>query len=199
MAMSYPRDLTQLLAAIQAGRTDASDELFRRVYDELNEMARCLMARELPGRTLSATALVHEAYLRLVGDMNTAWQNRAHFFGAAGQAMRRILVDEARRRHSAKRGVGRQRATLSDLTIADETPLEDLLDLDDALRALERLDARKAQIVTLRFFSGLTVEETASALDLSPATVKNDWSFARAWLHREVHAADTPAKSGDRA
>jgi RNA polymerase sigma factor (TIGR02999 family) len=108
--------------------------------------------------------------------------------------MRQILVDEARRRYSLKRGVGRPRATLSAITVADETPLEDLLDLDDALCKLERLDSRKAQIVTLRFFAGLTVEQTASALDISPATVKNDWSFAKAWLHREI---DAPVESGE--
>src|SRR5262245_8849779 len=129
MATSYPQDVTQLLAAVQAGQAEASAELFRRVYHELREMAGRLMDRELPGRTLSATGLVHEAYLRLIGDSDSgrgdapSWQNRAHFFGAAGRAMRQILVDEARRRHSAKRGAGRRRAALSDITVADDTPL----------------------------------------------------------------------------
>jgi RNA polymerase sigma factor (TIGR02999 family) len=191
-------DLTLALEAVRRGDTRAADALLEKVYDQLRELARVRMARE-PGRgagmTLDPTALVHEAYLRVIGDPANVdrpaqrWENRGHFFAAAALAMRRILVERARHRKRLRHGGGRDRAELADdlvATPAAEADGTDLIALDDALRKLEALDARKAQVVSLRYFAGLTVDETAAALELSPATVKNDWAFARAWLHREL-------------
>jgi RNA polymerase sigma factor (TIGR02999 family) len=195
---ALPHDLTLALQAARHGDARAADGLLEKVYDELRELARARMARE-PGRgagmTLDPTALVHEAYLRVIGDPGNVdrppqrWENRGHFFAAAALAMRRILVERARHRGRLRHGGGRDRAELVDDVVASPAPEADgtdLIALDEALRKLEGLDPRKAQVVSLRYFAGLTVEETADALDLSPATVKNDWAFARAWLHREL-------------
>ena len=145
--------------------------------------------------TLNATALVHEAYLRVIGDQNRQpqlWQNRGHFFGAAALAMRRILVERARHRRRIKHGAGRERVDFDGEQLPEQQQdPTDLIALDEALSNLERIDARKAKVVSLRYFAGLSVEETAAAMDISPATVKNDWAFARAWLHREL-SGDTP-------
>ncbi len=163
-----------------------SDQLLPLVYGELRRLAAAQMAREAPGQTLQPTALVHEAYLRLVGDVDVRWENRGHFFAAAARSMRQILVNRARRKQADKHGGGRQRLELGDKFFASEPPPERLLALDEALKRLEEIDARKGKIVMLRYFSGLNIEETAQSLNLSPATVKRDWQFARTWLHREM-------------
>ena len=187
-------EVTVALEAVRRGDPRAAENLLKAVYDELRELAHARMTRE-PGRgagmTLEATALVHEAYLRVVGNEKEPqrWENRGHFFGAAALAMRRILVERARHRKRHKHGGGRERVDLNehvDLVQADEKDGTDLIALDEALEKLEKLDPRKAKVVSLRYFGGLSVEETAAAMDLSPATVKNDWAFARAWLHREL-------------
>ena len=183
-----PAAVTVLLARAQAGDRSATDELFPLVYDELRHLAdRCLSA-EPRGQTLQPTALVHEAYLRLVGD--AGWENRAHFFGAAAQAIRRILIDRARARHRLKRGSGERPLPLEAASeLAVDGPDLDVLALDEALSRLSALDARKVQVVELRFFGGLDVDETAATLGLSPSTVAREWSFARIWLHREMGGA----------
>ncbi len=169
---------------------DDPEQLGRRlmpqVYDQLLDMARGQMAGERRRITLQPTALVHEAYLRLLG--NRSWKNRRHFFGACAEAMRRILIETARRRGRAKRGGGRQPASLDDLAQPGGTPNDELLALDRALGELEALAPRKALVVKLRYFAGLSIVETAAALEVSPATVKLDWSFAKAWLHRRLEA-----------
>jgi RNA polymerase sigma factor (TIGR02999 family) len=179
-------EVTRLLRDWRAGDEEALERLLPRVYDELRRLARAYLARERPGHTLQPTALVHEAYLRLVDQTRVDWQNRAHFFAIAATSMRRILVSHARRRHAAKRGGAALTLTLDEgLAAAGERDV-DLVALDEALAALERLDPRQARIVELRFFAGLTIEETATALEVSPATVKLDWKLARAWLFREL-------------
>ena len=191
-----PSDVTGVLNAAERGDPQASERLLQVLYDELRQLARSRMAREAgggAGMTLQPTALVHEAYLRVVGNGQArppqTWQNRGHFFGAAALAMRRILVERARSAKRLRRGGGKGRLDLDEvpeLSAKDEGSGTDLLALDEALAKLERLDERKAKVVQLRYFAGLTVEETAAALDLSPSTVKNEWAFARAWLHREL-------------
>lgn len=165
------------------------DEWLPQVYEELRRLARREMRGEQEPQTLQTTALVHEAYLRLFGDQHLAWNDRAHFFGAASRAMRQILVDRARARHALKRGDNAQRVPFEQVELArfDDDP-ERLLSLDRALTRLEGVDERKARIVMLRFFSGLTIAETARVLDISPTTVKDDWQFARSWLQREMSA-----------
>lgn len=158
--------------------------LMPRVYDQLLDMARSQMARERRRITLQPTALVHEAYLRLLG--TRSWQNRRHFFGACAEAMRRILIESARRRGRAKRGYGQQPAALGEVALPGENPYDELLALDRALGELESLEPRKALVVKLRYFAGLSIVETAAALEVSPATVKLDWSIAKAWLHRRL-------------
>ena len=188
-----PYEVTQLLAAICEGDSKASARLLPLVYDELRKLAKARMAHEPAGQTLQPTALVHEAYLRLVGDNDVTWDNRGHFFAAAALAMRRILVERARSRNRIKRGGGRARVELTDAALVTEPPDHDLLVLDEALARLEKFDKRKADVVMLRYFAGLSIEETAAALGVSPATVKNEWTFARAWLHREVARAEEDA------
>lgn len=166
----------------------AADELLPQLYDELRDMARRKMEREPRGQTLQATALVHEAYVRLVGDRDPGWSGRAHFLGAAAEAMHRILIERARAKGRLKRGGGRLRVDLTDLATLDGAPDADLLALDEALVRLEARDARKAKVVVLRFYGGLSIEEIAQALSVSPATVKSDWNFALAWLQRELDA-----------
>ena len=196
--------ITLALNAVERGDLHASDHLLKLVYAELRQLARARIAKE-PGRgagmTLEATALVHEAYLRVVGgkkEDKPKWDGRGHFFGAAALAMRRILVERARHNKRIKHGGGLDREEFHEnLPITTAAPDgTDLIALDDALNKLEKVDARKAKIVSLRYFAGLSVEETADAMDLSPATVKNDWAFARAWLHRELAGADK--ESGQR-
>lgn len=189
--MEPSRDITVLLSAIDDGDSRASAELLPMVYEELRRTARAMMDRERArgaGYTLQPTALVHEAYMRLVGSTGeVTWANRRHFFGAAAQAMRRILVERARRHQAAKHGGGRDRAAFHD-DIAVELPGDrvDMIALDDALNRLAQRDERKAEIVHLRYFAGLTIEETAAAMELSPATIKSEWSYARLWLFREL-------------
>jgi RNA polymerase sigma factor (TIGR02999 family) len=178
-------DVTQLLADVQNGRPDAAPQLMTLVYEELRRLARRQMRRERPDHTLQATALVHEAYFRLVNQPERSWQNRTHFIRIAAQVMRRLLIDHARARSTTKREGG-QRVPLEEPLLLTEEQSDELLALNEALERLAQFDARQSRIVELRFFGGLTVEETAEALDISPKTVKRDWSVARAWLHREV-------------
>jgi len=189
-------DVTRILGALEAGNKRAAENLLPLVYDELRKLARRRMAAEAPEHTLEPTALVHEAYLRLLGDSQPAWSNRGHFFAAAALAMRRILVEHARGRHRLKRGGGRQRVPWDENLLPMEVASVDVLDLDEALTCLEAYDPRKCRIVMLRYFAGLTIDETAQALDISVATVKSDWTYARAWLHRELKPDETRS-SGD--
>jgi RNA polymerase sigma-70 factor (ECF subfamily) len=177
-------DISEMLLAWSAGRQDALDQLTPIVYDELRRLARRYMRRERAGHTLQTTALVHEAYTRLVDYNRMQWQSRAHFFGVAAQLMRRILVEHARR-HNLKRGAAFRHLSLDESMLADAND-PDLVALDDALNALGRLDARKVQVVEMRYFGGLSVEETAEVLNVSNVTVKRDWRAARLWLYREL-------------
>ncbi len=177
-----PREeLTVLLQAAFAGDSHAAERILPLVYDDLLSLARRGMQAERAGHTLQPTALVHEAYMRLVGK-ELSWENRRHFFAAAAQAMRRILVERARRGQRPKHGGSRKRLTLDEQILEPEDQSAEVLALDDVLNDLARLDERKYEVVMLRYFAGLTIEDTAAALSVSPATVKNDWSFARAWL-----------------
>lgn len=204
-----PQAVTQVLAAMAGGDRLASDRLLPMVYDELRRLARQHMARESAGQTLQATALVHEAYMRLIGPdggESLKWDSRGHFFASAAIAMRRILVERARSRGRIKRGGGAAREQLHDETSAQETSPDsgpasgrgsgqgsgpiDLCELDDVLVKFEKHDARRYQVVMLRYFAGLSVEQTALAMGLSATTVKSDWSYAKAWLHREMAALD---------
>ena len=174
-------------------RSATSAELLPEVYDELRRLARARLAREPAGLTLQPTALVHEAYLRLTKHApNQRWDRRGHFFGAAAIAMRRILVERARHYRRVRHGGNERRVELDQETPAPGADLADVLAIDQALTRLEQLDATKARVVLLRYFGGLTIEETASAMDLSPATVKNEWAFARAWLHDALKGAPRP-------
>jgi RNA polymerase sigma factor (TIGR02999 family) len=181
-----PQDVTQWLSAWRNGNQEALAHLLPLVYDELRRLAQRYLQRERPDHTLQATALVHEAYLRLVDQRQAQWQNRAHFFGLAAQMMRRILVDHARRQHAAKRGGAEPKLSLDEAVWVSAAPAPDLTALDDALTRLAGLDPQHSRLVELRFFGGLTIEETAEVLGVSPATVKRDWSMAKAWLYREL-------------
>lgn len=185
--MAETRNITQLLCAWSEGDKTALDALIPVVYDELRRQASRYLRRERPGHTLQTTALINEAYLRLIDQRTMRWQNRAQFFGIAAQLMRRILVDHARAKHRAKRGGSDIRISLTDATSVTKEPDLDLVELDEALNKLAEIDPQQSKIVELRFFSGLNVEETAAALNISPATVKRDWSVAKAWLHREIN------------
>lgn len=184
------QDVTRMLEAMDGGDPDAWHRLLPFVYDELRCLARQKMAQEGPEHTLQPTALVHEAYLRLVGDGTTRWDSRGHFYAAAAEAMRRILIESARRKASLKRGGGRARVELelTDDHLAQNSQVasDSLLGLDEALKKLEREDPDAYRVVMLRYFGGLTVEETAAAMAISPRTAKRHWSFARAWLQREI-------------
>lgn len=177
--------ITVLLNRINAGERHAYNDLIELVYHELRRMAVGQMRFELIGHTLQPTALVSEAWMRLA-DSGTDWQNSRHFFGAAAEAMRRVLVDHARRRDAAKRGGGLQRVTLTNLDVDVPGADVDLLALEDALNELEQHNPRMVRLVELRYFAGLSIEEAAEAMDVSPATVKRDWSFARAWLKERL-------------
>lgn len=190
--------ITLLLEAAGAGESRAAAELLPVVYEELRRLAGAYMRRESPVSTLQPTALVHEAYVRLLGEADVKWRDRAHFFGAAALAMRRILVDRARSRSALKHGGHLERAE-GDAADALAAPEEvdgvgalDLLALDRALERLQARDPRQAEVVMLRYFAGLTIEQTAMAMDLSPGTVKNEWTFARAWLRRELALGSQP-------
>jgi len=179
-------DVTKLLADLQDGRPDAAPHLIPLVYDELRHLARRQMRHERPDHTLEATALVHEAFLRLVNESQRTWQNRAHFIAVAAQVMRRILVDHARARRASKRGSAPQRVALEESLLFIEEQSDDLVLLDEALERLGQLDARQSRVVDLRFFGGLTLDETAAVLGVSSKTVERDWTVARAWLYREI-------------
>ena len=181
MADTGPPAVTQLLQAWGRGDRSALEELIPVVYDELKRMARRHVARER-AQTLQATALVHEAYMRLVDQRSVSWQNRAHFFAIAARLMRRIVMNRARRRHAAKRGGAAADLCVDEVEIGSGEPPLDLIALDSALTRLETVDPRQERIVELRFFGGLSIEETAEALEISPATVKREWRTAKAWL-----------------
>ncbi len=187
--MTSSASITQLLIKWRNGDQAALDELLPQVYDELRRLANYYLRQERLGHTLQTTALVHEAYLRLVGEKEVDWQNRAHFFGIAAVRMRQILVEYARSRQAAKRGGGEYRLSLSGADRLAKERDVNLLALDDALQSLESLDPQKARIVDLRYFGGLTIEETAEVLKISSATVKRDWSMARAWLRSKISNA----------
>jgi RNA polymerase sigma factor (TIGR02999 family) len=180
--------ITRLLEKMRAGDPKAAEELLSHVYRELRALAASQMAHEAPGQTLQATALVHEAWLRIAGGDATGWEGRRHFFAAAAEAMRRILIDNARRKQAVRHGGGLHRTARQrdEFPIAGGVPDEELLAVDEALDALAAHDPRKAELVKLRYFVGLTVEETAAALGLSERTAKRDWAYARAWLYREI-------------
>jgi RNA polymerase sigma factor (TIGR02999 family) len=180
------QNVTQLLHAWSNGDQGARDDLMSVVYQELHRLAHHYMKREFPGHTLQTSGLVNEAFLKLVDQRNVQWRNRAHFFCIAAQMMRRILVDYARSRHFAKRGGGVPDLALDEaLTVSDERSAE-VVALDETLQRLAQLDPRKSQVVELRFFGGLSIEETADVLNISPGTVMRDWTLAKAWLRREM-------------
>jgi RNA polymerase sigma-70 factor, ECF subfamily len=186
LAQSSARDVTGLLRAWSNGDQDAFSELVPLVYDELHRMALRYLSGERANLTLQPTALVHEALLRLLGWDQARWQNRRHFFGVSAQVMRRVLVDIARRRRAERRGGAAVRVSLDDVDVPALAPHDDLVAIDAALERLALEHPRKTRVVELRFFGGLSVDETAQALDISVRTVHNDWMFARAWLYREL-------------
>lgn len=178
--------MTRLLTEIRAGDTGATDKLLPLVYQELRDLARARMARERPGQTLTPTALVHDAYLRLMENPDMDWHSRAHFFGAAAEAMRRILIEIARRKSTQRRGGDRARETLTTLKDVSAVDPASILDLDEALSRLEIIDDQMAVVVKLRFFAGMTIQEAAKVMELSPRSVNRLWTGARAWLNREI-------------
>lgn len=187
MIASAPQQhVTRMLVDWSEGDREAPNRLMPLVYEELRQLARQYLQRERPDHTLQATGLVHEAYLRLVDQSTTTWQNRAHFFGVAAQVMRRILVDYARSHRADKRGGGWDKLEFDEALAPSAERSVDLVALDDALKDLLALDSRQSQIVELRFFGGLTNEEVAEVLDISPRTVKREWRMAKAWLRREM-------------
>jgi RNA polymerase sigma factor (TIGR02999 family) len=186
MATRSPKEITQLLVAWGDGDEAALEQLTPLVYQQLHRLAHHYLSHERPGHTLQTSALVNEAYLRLIDWKNVQWQNRAHFFGVSAQLMRRILVDFARSRRYEKRGGGNAPLALDEVVLISGEKGADLVALDEALVSLAKLDARQSRVVELRFFGGLTVEETAEVLKVSEATVRRDWSIARAWLRREM-------------
>jgi RNA polymerase sigma factor (TIGR02999 family) len=189
-------EVTRILSAIEQGDPKAAEGLLPLVYDELRKLAARRLAQEKPGQTLQATALVHEAYVRLVGpDGGQNWDSRGHFFAAAAEAMRRILIDNARRKRTGKHGGGHRCRDLDEVEIVAGEPVEDLLALDEALTRLAAEDPAKAELVKLRYFAGLSIEEAAAALGISVATAKRRWAYARAWLFRAVEGADPPTPS----
>jgi RNA polymerase sigma factor (TIGR02999 family) len=186
MPVDDDKPVTQMLQAVLEGDLDAAHDLLPMVYDELRKLARARLRALPPGQTLQPTALVHEAYIRLVGKKDPGWEGRGHFFAAAAQAMRNILVEQARRKMAHKRGGGKRRVDIDDAEPAFAPPSEDVLAVDEAVKRLERDDPRKGQIVNLRYFARLTAAETADALGISVATVGREWRYIRAWLEREL-------------
>jgi RNA polymerase sigma factor (TIGR02999 family) len=185
-------EITHILKALEQGQGQAADRLLPLVYEELRRLAAWHLANERPGQTLQATALVHEAYLRLVGKDDPQWNGRRHFFGAAAEAMRRILVENARRKKRLKHGGQLERVDVADVDIPSPMPDDDLLAMDEALEGLAQADARAAEVVKLCFFVGLTQEQAAKEMDLSVATVERAWAYARAWLFREIEKQRLP-------
>jgi RNA polymerase sigma factor (TIGR02999 family) len=181
-------DITRVLQAIGRGEGRASEELLPLVYEELRRLAAARMAQEMAGQTLQATALVHEAWLRLVADGERTWQNRAHFFGAAAEAMRRILIEKARRKSRLKHGGGQVRLDVDDLELADTTPDDKVLLINEALERLEAKDPEAARIVVLKFFGGLSNQEVAQSLGIGERSVDRHWAYAKAWLFRSIHS-----------
>ncbi len=183
---SLPEEITQLLINWNQGDKAALDQLVPLVYPELRRLAKRHMARESPEHTLQTSALINEAYLKLVNQQNVQWQNRAHFFAIAAQIMRHILIDHARSHLYDKRGAGAQHVPLDEAAIVQDARAGQLMALDEALNALEALDPRKSQIIELRFFGGLNTEETAEAMKISPSTAQREWRAAKAWLHHTM-------------
>lgn len=181
------QDVTQLLVEWSQGNRAALDGLAPMVYDELRRLANAYLRRERPDHTLQGTALVNEAYLRLIDQRNVKWQNRAHFFGVAAQMIRRILVDHARGHQAAKRGAGAAKLSLDEALAVPGARDVDLVNLDEALKELAAFDERQSRIIELRYFAGLSIEETAEVVGISPATVKREWTAARAWLFRQLN------------
>ena len=186
---SAPHQVTRLLNEWNDGDESALEQLMPLVHDELHRLAHQHMRRERPGHILQTSALINEAYLRLVDQPQIRWENRAHFFGIAARLMRRILVDDARKRNSAKRGGSLIQVPLDEATSVVQEQAANVAALDEALKRLETIDARQGQIVELRFFGGLNIEQTAAVLEVSPGTVMRDWTFARAWLRNEMSGA----------
>ena len=187
MAHEAPSQVTKLLQGWRAGECSAPDELLPLVYDELRRLAHHHLRNERPHHTLQSTALVNEAYLRLVGQNLPKWESRAHFFAIAAQLMRQILVDYARRHRASKRGSGVCMLELDDAVALPQRKNVDVVALDDALNALAEIDPRQSRVVELRFFAGLSLEETSEVMGIATATVQRDWTAARAWLHREIY------------
>ena len=193
MTMPPQSPVTRLLAAVNDGEAGAQDRLWSLIYEELRRLAQHQMAAEAPGHTLQPTALVHEAYFRLFGENPVQWSNRGHFFTAAAEAMRRIRVDDARRRGRLKRGGGQQPGAITeDPSVFDQDPVE-VLAVGEALKELAQTAPRQAEVVKLRYFTGLTGDECAAVLEVSPRTVDKDWAIARAWLHRKLTDSDITA------
>jgi RNA polymerase sigma factor (TIGR02999 family) len=193
-------DVTRILNAIERGDAKAADELLPLVYEELRLLAAQRLSREPPGQTLQATALVHEAYLRLVGDEPQSWDNRGHFFAAAAEAMRRILIDNARRKKSARHGGHGHRLDLSQVEPGTEEVFDDLLVVDEALQKLAATDGPKAELVKLRYFAGLTLEQAGEVLGMSRSSAYENWAYARAWLRAEItKGEETPPRQAGSA
>jgi RNA polymerase sigma factor (TIGR02999 family) len=179
-------EITQVLQAVGRGEGGASEELLPLVYQELRHLAAVRLAQEQPGQTLQATAIVHEAWLRLVGEGERTWQNRAHFFGAAAEAMRRILIENARRKSTLKRGGGLARVEIEGMDLATAAPDDKILLIDEALEKLQTEDPQKARIVVMKFFGGLTNQEVAQAMGVTERTVERQWAFAKAWMFQTI-------------
>ena len=192
MERSPPSEVTQLLQAWRGGDRQALDALLPVVYKELRRLAHRQLRNERPDHTLQSTALVHEAYLRLMGVSPPHWESRTHFFAIAGQLMRQILVDYARRRGAAKRGGSVCKLSVEEAALVPRGKDVDVIALDDALKALTKIDERQSRVVELRFFAGLSLEEISKALEVAPATVQRDWTAARAWLYREISQTSRP-------
>jgi len=196
VSLTSSSPITQLLAAVVRGDDSAAELLWVTIYDELHSLAQRQMANEAPGGTLQPTSLVHEAYLRLLGGEDVYWKNRRHFFAAAAKAMRQIRIDDARKRKRLKRGNGQKPVVLQEgPPVFDQDPTE-VLAIDEALHKLRATDPRKAELVALRYFAGLTMDETAHAMELPARTMDREWSFARAWLHRELSKGDSAIGQG---
>jgi len=183
-------EVTRIITAIQEGDARAADELLPLVYQELRQLAAHRMKKEKPGQTLQATALVHEAYIRLIGSDDQNWNSRAHFFAAAAEAMRRILIENARRKKRLRHGGGRQRVDLDKVDLSIDGPSDELIALDEALTKLATTDTVKCELIKLRYFAGLTLEQAAGVLGISQTTAKRYWAYARAWLYREIIKGD---------
>jgi RNA polymerase sigma factor (TIGR02999 family) len=188
--LSDSENVTRLLSEWSNGNQEAFEELLPMIYQELRRLAHNFLYRERSDHTLQTTALVHEAYVKLIDQKDTHWQNRAHFFAIAAQAMRRILIDSARRHAAVKRGGAGEKVSLSDAAEISSEPNNSLLALDEALNTLAEIDEQQSRIVVLRYFGGLTIEETAEVLKLSPATIKREWTMARAWLYQSLTSED---------